>query len=298
MIINQVRQFFTGIISEQRIDIYARLIDLFRSRDVHTYIYYIEELISTREQYENQTLVDRFDDIMFEQINELFGQLGVECDPDLKLEEIIVVFEGLMQIEFWEDKAQLAALVEAYDDTIGALCAVLSHITAVPSATLEAWIINVEWSLVENIARLNDDNTSEKEENIMLPEDPVRYERQKAAIKRWMAQHEDNTIVSSVMDAGIRLNRSFETYFDHAINAGLIDFATLPAGFVLGHSDKKLIEAFVDNFVVIGLMADLPREETVQKATDIITGAGISQITGANAIAVLKERATQVSDNE
>ena len=296
MIIDQVRMFFDGIISHQRIDIYCRTLTLLAKLDVTTSYYYIEELIATRDLYDNQDIVFRFDDIMFEQLAEVFEQFGISVVSDTKLEEQVHVLEGMTQIEHRDDIEDIAGIIEAANDSVEAICAVLQHVTNVPEENFMLWIEDVKNETLLNITNLVKKNVS-SDEVISLPEDYDAYEKRKEKIKTFLIHRDNVSVINAFVSEGIRIGTDFDTLFDFAIRRGLIDFTKATGGAMMTPSASKENEPLVYDLIACALFAGLDYHAAIEKINNVVTQSSVSQITAANILSMTKELGVRVLNN-
>lgn len=296
MLRDQVRELFDGVLNAHRIDVYVRIIDLLESRGVTTFYYYILELIATREKYDNQDLVIRFDDIIIEQLNEVFEQLGITVADDAAIEDLVYVLEGMLGIETHDDPDYLASIIEAEDDEQMAICQILEYITGVPKETLSLWVLSVTHETLVNIEALSLGNDVD-EDSISLPEDPVAYEKTKERIKKYLMQHEGPSIINIFIDNDVRIGTAFETLLEFAVKRGLFDFESVAKQSPLAREASPEQKVIGHNLIACSLFAGQDYNTAVNSITQTLTQAALSPSSAANIMAFVKDTATRVLTN-
>lgn len=294
MIVDEVRMFLDGVAAPERIDVYTRILSLLESRDITTANYYIMELIATREQYENMTLIHRMDDIMYEQLFSAFEDIGITVNEDTGVPELCVLLEAALSIEECEDKEMLNSLIESADDKEEAICKVLSFVSGHPEETFSLMVTDVKEDTLVAISALYEDTTEDNNDTIRVPDNvDGQYEKIKERVKLYLMAHPDCPI-KDIVAAGIRLRENWMTYFDYLVKNGILDFTALPTSSLPSKEEKKAMEKTVEQFMAISLMAGVSSDEAVSYITETVMGAALSPGVVANLLAIVKDTAPKV----
>lgn len=116
-------------------------------------------------------------------MKEYTNSMGVVVHPEIGLTELSNLLFGLLQIEFYEDKASLYEILDDAEDNVEALLDVLGRVTIYPAQYFEPLIDEVRGSLIDKLVELCTPSEGTPETLYTT----VEYQRAKERVKRFLA---------------------------------------------------------------------------------------------------------------
>lgn len=297
MLTDEVRNFLSGIVPDQLIDVYERFITFLSEKEVFTSYYYILELIATKDTYEKPSLALRLNDILASQVDAILIDFDVELSDEITIPESLQFLEAFFLIEHWDDQDRLQALINSAETTEIALADIIAEISAIPSGTVLPWIKRVSPKFIDNISNLTkreDDSTYVE----LLPDDYEHYEKTKAKLKSYIAEKkEEINIVEFISESGLRILTPIEELITYYITSTFVDieqFNNIDNPLLMR---KKEINTLSDNLIGLGLMSGSRSEEFLSVMSKTLTSIALPERVVTELLAQLRDKTRRLDYN-
>lgn len=298
MLSNEVRNFLTGIIPDQAIDVYVRFINFLSEKEIFTSYYYVMELIATKDTYEKVTFSMKLNDIFASQVDAILADFDISLTDEITVYESLKFLEAFFLIEHWEDQERLQSLINNAETTEIALADIISEISSIPSDEILPWLKSVSPVLIENISNLTKSQDDESYIDL-LPDDYEHYEKVKHKVKSFIAEKKEETNIPAFLEEfGIRLLTPIEQLLEDYIGTPFCDLSQFDNVDNPLLMRKKVIDQMSDNFVGLGLVSGITAEELITATANKLPMIALPERVVTELLVQVREKSNRLNYND
>lgn len=130
---------------------------------------------------------DNIHTIVFNGLLYHISLMGITPSDDISLANTIILINALINIEYYEDRAQLAGILNTDDLPLDKMVSILAAITQANVNDVAFWVSDVAEDLLDRVAELLIDDTVETEEVFEI----IGFERKLSYIKQLSETYKD-----------------------------------------------------------------------------------------------------------